>query len=65
MVAFSSVGGDTWLVLGEEVGMHIDRVFLPDGVFDTAAARPILRGGGPADYYEVSRSALFQMRRRA
>lgn len=56
---------DTWMVLGEVVGVHIDRAFLPDGVYDTAAARPILRGGGPADYYEVSRSTLFQMRRPA
>ncbi len=54
---------DTWMVLGEVVGVHIDRAFLSDGVYDTAAARPILRGGGLGDYYEVNRSTLFQMRR--
>lgn len=54
---------ETWMVLGEVVGVHIDQAFLQDGVYDTAAARPILRGGGPADYYEISKSSLFQMRR--
>ncbi|MBP0638580.1 flavin reductase family protein [Cupriavidus sp. AcVe19-6a] len=54
---------ETWMVLGEVVGVHIDQAFLQDGVYDTAAARPILRGGGPADYYEISKSTLFQMRR--
>lgn len=54
---------DTWMVLGEVVGVHIDRAFLSDGVYDTAAARPILRGGGLGDYFEVSRSTLFHMRR--
>lgn len=56
---------DTWMVLGEVVGVHIERAFVQDGVYDTAAARPILRGGGPADYYEVSKATLFQMRRPA
>lgn len=56
---------ETWMVLGEVVGVHIGRAYLPDGVYDTAAARPILRGGGPADYYEVSRDMRFQMRRPA
>ena len=41
-----------WLVLGEAVAIHIDRAMLEDGVYQTARARPILRGGGPADYFE-------------
>ncbi len=51
----------TWLVLGEVVAVHIAKVLLKDGVYDTAAARPILRGGGPADYFEVQPEALFRM----
>ncbi len=51
----------TWLVLGEVVAVHIARHLLKDGVYDTAAAQPILRGGGPADYFELG--ALFKMRR--
>ncbi|MEP9403859.1 flavin reductase family protein [Sphingomonas sp. VNH70] len=43
---------DTWLVLGEVVHVHIDTALLTDGVYQTAAARPILRGGGAGDYFE-------------
>ena len=52
---------DTWLVLGEVTGVHIDRAMLEDGVYQTARARPILRGGGPADYFEIGEDALFRM----
>jgi hypothetical protein len=36
---------------------------LIDGVYTTAAAQPILRGGGPADYFAIEQEALFRMRR--
>ena len=52
---------DTWLVLGEVVGVHIARHLLKDGIYDTAAAEPILRAGGPADYFTVTRDNLFKM----
>ncbi|MDB5846628.1 MAG: Asp/Glu/hydantoin racemase [Rhodoferax sp.] len=51
----------TWLVLGEVVAVHISRRLLKEGIYDTAAARPILRGGGPADYFEVLPEGLFKM----
>lgn len=54
---------DTWLVLGQVVAVHIDRQFLVDGVYDTAAARPILRAGGPASYFDVPADARFEMTR--
>lgn len=50
---------DSWLVLGEVVGVHIDPAFLKDGMFDTAAARPVARCGYATDYAEVT--ALFHM----
>ena len=53
----------TWLVLGEVVGVHIERRLLVNGVYDTAAAEPILRGGGPADYFGISAAQRFQMHR--
>ena len=53
----------TWLVLGEVVAVHIAKRLLTDGIYDTAAARPILRGGGPADYFEVLAEGLCKMRR--
>ncbi len=52
---------DTWLVLGEVVGIHIDERLLVDGVFDTAGADIVLRGGGPADYFTVSAAQRFKM----
>ena len=52
-----------WLVLGEVVAVHIDRRLLVEGVYDTAGGQPILRGGGPADYFEITPSQLFKMRR--
>lgn len=54
---------DTWMVFGEVVGVYIARHLLVDGVYDTAAARPILRAGGPADYFEISPDQRFQMHR--
>jgi flavin reductase (DIM6/NTAB) family NADH-FMN oxidoreductase RutF len=55
----------SWLVLGEVVGVHIARTLLRDGVYDTAHAGHILRGGGPADYFEVGPEQLFRMFRPA
>jgi flavin reductase (DIM6/NTAB) family NADH-FMN oxidoreductase RutF len=52
---------DTWLVLGEVVGVHISRSLLVDGIYNTAAAAPILRGGGPADYFEIAPEGRFRM----
>ena len=56
---------DQWLVLGEAVGIHIDTGLLEDGIYQTARAHPIVRGGGPADYFEITEDALFHMRRPA
>ena len=53
----------TWLVLGEVVAVHIDKALLKDGVYDTAAAGHVLRGGGPADYFAMGPEQLFQMYR--
>lgn len=60
-----SAGDDTnsWLILGEVVGVHIAQELLRDGIYDTAGARPILRGGGPADYFEITPDNLFRMTR--
>lgn len=52
---------DSWLVLGEVVGVHIAGHLLNDGVYDTAAAQPITRGGGAADYFAIEPENRFQM----
>ena len=54
---------DQYLVIGEAIGIHIDTAMLEDGIYQTARARPILRGGGPADYFEVTPETRFEMRR--
>lgn len=54
---------DQWLVIGEAVGIHIDEAMLDDGIYQTARPRPITRGGGPADYFEIGPEALFRMKR--
>ena len=54
---------DSWLTLGEVVAVHIDPSLVVDGVYDTAAARPILRAGRMGDYVEVRPEAFFEMRR--
>ena len=49
--------------MGEAVGIHLATTMLDDGVYQTARARPITRGGGPADYFEVTEDRRFKLRR--
>ncbi len=55
----------TWLVLGEVVAVHIVETLLKDGVYNTADAGHILRGGGHGDYFSIGPEQLFRMRRPA
>lgn len=61
--ARDGVAVPAWLVLGEAVAIHIDQRLIKDGVYQTAQARPILRGGGPSDYFEISEEQLFKLDR--
>jgi len=54
---------DTWLVLGEVVAVHIDTAVLEDGIYNTVLAQPIMRGGGPTDYFAIEESQRFHMHR--
>jgi flavin reductase (DIM6/NTAB) family NADH-FMN oxidoreductase RutF len=56
----SSMNG--WLVIGKVVGVHIDERFIKNGLLDTAAMKPIARGGYH-DYSVLTES--FTMRRPA
>ena len=49
---------DTFVVLGQVVGVHIDPRFIKDGRFDTAAAQPLARCGYH-DYAKVTE--VFEM----
>jgi flavin reductase (DIM6/NTAB) family NADH-FMN oxidoreductase RutF len=53
----------TWLVLGEVVAIHIAERLLKQGIYDTANASHVMRGGGPADYFTVGPEQLFKMHR--
>ncbi|OYY64223.1 flavin reductase family protein [Sphingomonas sp. 28-62-11] len=63
LTSAAGVDTDSWLILGEVVGVHIDPAMIDDGVYQTARARPITRGGGWGDYFELSEEALFRMKR--
>ena len=54
---------DTHMVFGEVVAVHIDQSLIVDGMFDTVLADPLLRGGGPADYFTISAEGKLQMHR--
>ena len=54
---------DTWVTFGEVVAIHIDESLLDDGIYQTARARPVLRGGGPTAYFEITPEARFDMKR--
>ena len=54
---------ESWFVIGEVVAVHIAAHLITDGIFDTLAAEPILRGGGPGDYFELGPESRFLMRR--
>jgi len=54
---------ESWLVMGEAVAVHIDRRLIVDGVYQTAAAHPILRAGRMGDYAEIRPEAMFEMKR--
>ncbi|KHK98425.1 Asp/Glu/hydantoin racemase [Microbacterium mangrovi] len=52
-----------WLTLGEVVMVHISEDALVEGAYSTVATHPILRGGGPVDYFEITADARFGMKR--
>lgn len=51
------------LTIGEVVAVHIDESLLLDGVYQTALAHPVLRGGGPTAYFELLAEGRFDLTR--
>jgi flavin reductase (DIM6/NTAB) family NADH-FMN oxidoreductase RutF len=51
-----------FIVLGQVVGVHIDDGFIKDGMVDTAAMRPIMRGGYQ-EYFVATPETKFAMKR--
>lgn len=52
---------ESYLTLGQVVGVHISHAYLKDGRFDTAAAQVVARAGYRGDYFEMG--ALFELLR--
>ena len=52
---------DQYLTIGEVVGVHINRVYLKEGLFDFLATHPVQRAGYTADYTEAT--TAFTMKR--
>jgi Conserved protein/domain typically associated with flavoprotein oxygenases, DIM6/NTAB family len=66
LIKLQTAGGgeiETWVAFGEVVAVYIDKSLLKDGIYDTVAADPISRGGGPADYFTITEANRFQMYR--
>jgi flavin reductase (DIM6/NTAB) family NADH-FMN oxidoreductase RutF len=64
LVRLADAGGDAvnaWLTLGEVVAVHIDEDLVAGGVYDTTAARPVVRGGGPTAYFDITADRRFDM----
>jgi flavin reductase (DIM6/NTAB) family NADH-FMN oxidoreductase RutF len=43
-----------FVTIGQVVGVHLDRAYVKDGLFDLLAAHPIQRAGYAADYTEAT-----------
>lgn len=63
LIDADGAGTAAWMTFGEVVAVHIDPAMLDDGVYITARARPIVRGGGGGEYFEITGDRLFEMRR--
>lgn len=59
--SFTGEPADGWMTFGQVVAVHIARRLLKDGRYQTADAHPVLRAGGPGDFYELG--PLFTMQR--
>lgn len=54
---------DTWLVIGQVVGVHLRSDCFVDGTFRTGIARPILRAGYADEYWEIAPDGQFRLGR--
>ena len=54
---------ESWMVFGEVIGVWIDPAMIENGIYITERAQPILRGGGPADYFVANGDTKFKMGR--
>ena len=66
VVQLKTASGDavnSWFIMGEVVGVHIDKSLIENGVYSTLKSKPISRRGGRGDYYTISQDNFFEMLR--
>ncbi|MEG3768162.1 flavin reductase family protein [Alteromonas sp. 14N.309.X.WAT.G.H12] len=66
VVQLKTASGDrlhSWFIIGEVVGVHIDKSLIENGVYSTLKSAPVTRGGGSGDYYTLSKENVFEMLR--
>ncbi|MEV8182515.1 flavin reductase family protein [Specibacter sp. NPDC078692] len=49
------------LTIGEVVAVHIDEAMIPEGIYQTILAQPVLRAGGPTAYFEILAEGRFDL----
>lgn len=54
---------NSWFIMGEVVGVHIDKSLIENGVYKTLKGEPVMRGGGAGDYYTIREADYFEMLR--
>ena len=59
----TGVALNTWLTMGEVIAVHIDDSLIEDGIYQTAKGQPVMRAGGPGDYFTLDPDRLFRMTR--
>jgi flavin reductase (DIM6/NTAB) family NADH-FMN oxidoreductase RutF len=54
---------ESWMIFGEVVAVYIDQTLLKDGIYQTGDAYPVVRSGGPGDYFDILPENKFVMAR--
>ena len=62
LVPLAGGEADNFLVIGQVVSIYVDERYVTDGMVDTAAMHPIMRGGY-FDYFHATADARFRMSR--
>lgn len=52
---------NSWFVMGEVVGVHIDKRLIEGGVYQTLKGEPVMRGGGAGDYFTIDKHNRFEL----
>ncbi len=66
VIRLRDLGGretDNYVIFGQVVAVHIDDAFLVDGLFDTAAASPLMRAGYRTRYAAIAEATMLDLTR--